>query len=161
MTAIRTACPEDFPRIMSLYEAVMNALVHAPCGPGWEKDIYPAAADVLPFLQRKEMYIGEAEGRIACAMALNRAQGDAQSMEIHLLAVHPDFRGRGLGRELVRFAFETAGKLGKKKICLDVTDGNLPAEKLYISMGFAYVKTRRDWFTGDDYLDFREFEYVL
>jgi len=62
---------------------------------------------------------------------------------------------------MVRFAMEKARQMGMQKICLDVTEGNLPAERLYTSMGFVYQKSRRDWYTESEYMDFREFEYGI
>ena len=62
-------------------------------------------------------------------------------MVIHMLGVHSDFAGKGLARKMVRFAVEEAKNRGMKAIRLDVLEGNLPAEKLYVSEGFVYVDT--------------------
>ncbi len=62
-------------------------------------------------------------------------------MVIHMLGVHSDFAGKGLARKMVRFAVEEAKSRGMKAIRLDVLEGNLPAERLYVSEGFVYVDT--------------------
>jgi ribosomal protein S18 acetylase RimI-like enzyme len=59
----------------------------------------------------------------------------SEFMVIHMLGVHNDFVGRGLAKEMVRFAIETAGAAGMKAIRLDVLKGNVPAERLYPAMG--------------------------
>lgn len=161
MVNLRPACPGENEKIYAFFNAVIDAQSSARYSPGWEKDIYPDREMLDGFVSRGEMYIGEADGNIACAVVLNAAPGNADALEIHLLAVHPDFRGTGLGKHMVRFAMERAKRSGMTKICLDVTDGNLPAERLYTSMGFAYVRSRRDWFTEEEYMDFREFEYKV
>ena len=161
MLNLRPARPEENEKIYAFFNAVIDALSDAPYSPGWERDIYPDREMLEGFAGRGEMYIGEAGGNIACAVALNAAPENAAALEIHLLAVHPDFRGKGLGRAMVRFAMEKARQTGMQKICLDVTEGNLPAERLYTSMGFVYQKSRRDWYTESEYMDFREFEYGI
>ena len=156
MLQLRIARPDETGAVCTFFEEVIDALACAQYSPGWEKDIYPDRAMLEGFVQRGEMYTGEAAGRMACAVVIDEADA---CVGIHLLAVHPDFRGRGLGKDMVAFAIGEARRRGMEKICLDVTEGNLPAEKLYASMGFAFVKSRRDWFTEDEFMDFREYEY--
>ena len=58
--------------------------------------------------------------------------------EAHLinLAVHPDFRCRGLGRQILNYLCEMAVKQGLRKILLEVRESNSAARKLYESCGF-------------------------
>lgn len=156
MLKLRCARPEETGAVCAFYNEVIEGLAGAQYSPDWAKDIYPDRTMLEGYVQRGEMYTGEAAGRLACAVVIDEADA---CVGIHLLAVHPDFRGMGLGREMVAFAIEAARKRGAEKICLDVTEGNLPAERLYASMGFGFVQSRRDWFTDEDYMDFREYEY--
>jgi ribosomal protein S18 acetylase RimI-like enzyme len=41
----------------------------------------------------------------------------------------------GLAREMVQYAIDLAKRNGKRAIRLDVLRGNLPAEKMYTSLG--------------------------
>ena len=66
------------------------------------------------------------------------AVGDEVSV-IHLLAIHPSMRGRGLGREVVTWCIETARGWGKRAIHLDVVPGNLAAARIYTACGFDLV----------------------
>lgn len=155
---IRAARPDEAARVCAFYDAVIDHLQGAQFSPGWEKDIYPDGDMLRGFVQRGQMYIGIQDASIACGAVFSPDARDAAALEIHLLAVHPNFTGRGYGRALVNLAREIACAAGAKTIRLDVTQGNLPAEKLYQSMGFCFVKCRRDYFAPDDYMDFREYE---
>ena len=161
MLNLRVARMDEMNHVHAFFNAVIEALEGAEYTPCWEKDIYPDRAMLEGFVQRGEMYIGEAEGKIACAVALNQSAQHENCLEIHLLAVHPDMRGMKLGKAMVGFAIDFARRRGMGGVRLDVTEGNLPAEKLYTGLGFEYVQTRRDWFTDADYLDFREFIYKI
>jgi len=53
---------------------------------------------------------------------------------VHNLAVDPDAGVKGLGRRLLRGAFENAEAAGYRAVCLDVLDNN-PAVGFYLHMG--------------------------
>lgn len=57
-------------------------------------------------------------------------------LNVHDLAVLPDWRGRGVGRALLSAAEEHAREEGCCKLTLEVQDDNLPARGLYESFGF-------------------------
>jgi ribosomal-protein-alanine N-acetyltransferase len=64
--------------------------------------------------------------------------------EAHIgtIAVHPDFRGLGIGRELMLAALRQAAQDGCVKACLEVRSGNVVAQNLYRSLGFEVVGVR-------------------
>jgi ribosomal protein S18 acetylase RimI-like enzyme len=70
------------------------------------------------------------------------AQGffDADTPEL-AVAVHPRFRGRGVGRRLIRGLHQARRRAGTKHISLSVDAGN-PAVRLYQDLG--YREVRRD-----------------
>jgi ribosomal protein S18 acetylase RimI-like enzyme len=57
-------------------------------------------------------------------------------LNIHDLAVIPDYRGRGIGRRLLCGVEEAARKLGCCKVTLEVLEAN-PARKLYEAIGYS------------------------
>ncbi len=59
------------------------------------------------------------------------------------VAVHPDFRGMGIGTLLFRRLFEFAGNSDYQSIRLDVYDNNHGARRLYERLGFVAVQTKR------------------
>jgi ribosomal protein S18 acetylase RimI-like enzyme len=53
-----------------------------------------------------------------------------------MLGVHPDTRGRGIGKRLMHAAMDEARRAGKSVITLDTTEGMKAAQRLYEAMGF-------------------------
>lgn len=64
--------------------------------------------------------------------------------EIQLInvAVHPEKRGKGLGRLLMGKMIDTGVANGMHQIWLEVRTSNLPARKLYDKLGFSTVGRR-------------------
>ena len=56
------------------------------------------------------------------------------------IAVHPDYRGRGIGTELLNRIVSYASENGYLSVRLDVIGTNLEARKLYERFGFKVVK---------------------
>lgn len=63
-------------------------------------------------------------------------------LNIHDLAVHPDFRRKGLARQLMAHAEDVARELGCCKLTLEVLEGNGGARKLYDTIGFISYELR-------------------
>jgi len=61
------------------------------------------------------------------------------------VAVHPEYRQRGIGRALTKKAVEHAQSLGHRDIWLHVRAGNIPAIRLYESLGFIERTLRATW----------------
>ncbi|MDA8346892.1 MAG: ribosomal protein S18-alanine N-acetyltransferase [Thermaerobacter sp.] len=68
------------------------------------------------------------------------------------VAVHPDFRGRGVGRMLMQAAMDLARLSGGIRVTLEVRISNTIAQSLYESLGFHRVGVRRGYYTdnGED-----------
>jgi ribosomal protein S18 acetylase RimI-like enzyme len=56
---------------------------------------------------------------------------------INYLAVHPDYRGRGLGRLLVAAAEQRLSELGCPKVTLQVRASNKDAVEFYRTIGYS------------------------
>lgn len=80
---------------------------------------------------------------------------------IHALGVHPKFAGRGLAKELVSEVQRMARENGQKAIRLDVLEGNLPAEKTYVAMGFEYIKTLEMYYEDTGWTNYMLYECPL
>ena len=57
---------------------------------------------------------------------------------IHILAVHPDYFGKGVGKALLDQAAELGRRQGVRAIRLDTYEENVPAVRLYEKSGFSY-----------------------
>lgn len=60
--------------------------------------------------------------------------------EIYVISVHPDFRGRSLGRVMVTQGLDALRRKGVGQAILFVDESNAPARALYRSLGFVLVR---------------------
>ncbi len=73
--------------------------------------------------------------------------------EAHLstIAVHPDWRGRGLGEYLLLTAIDYAARRGARRVTLEVRITNRVAQNLYIKSGFVRTDVRPAYYSdGED-----------
>lgn len=171
---IRPAGTEDFPAVSQFYEEMIDAQAGAEYSPRWTKGVYPSREDLRGHIAGGRMFLGFLAGGLAAAMALTESdvegyeavpwQVDAAPEEavfLHLLAVHPRFFRRGLGREMVSFAMDRARSRGARALRLDVIKDNLPALRLYASLGFSAVGESRLYYEDIGWTEFILMEYAL
>ena len=170
----RAASERDLAEAWRFYEQVCAAQTESRYGPGWHFGIYPALEDIEDHTRRGELMLYLADGRIAGAAVLTErddpmyasvlwptaAAPEAVSV-VHLLAVHPDFRGRGLAGALLDELIRLARDKGKRCVRLDVVLGNLPAERLYLGRGFRFVQERTVYYEDTGETVVRLFELLL
>jgi len=65
---------------------------------------------------------------------------------LHNIAVHPDFRGRGVGRGLIEAVESLCRQRDFRRILLEVRKGNEAARRLYLGLGFEAAGTRKDFY---------------
>jgi [ribosomal protein S18]-alanine N-acetyltransferase len=70
--------------------------------------------------------------------------------ELMLVAVAPERRAMGLGRQLLESAAAQAHVRGARSMFLEVRDGNTAARALYQASGFAEIGRRRDYYGGPE-----------
>ena len=80
--------------------------------------------------------------------------------ELHVqnVAVHPQHRGRGLGRFLVEEALEFGKAAGCGGAFLEVRGSNTDARRLYVSMGFRETGKRKNYYSRprEDAIQYRK-----
>ena len=73
----------------------------------------------------------------------------ANDMDIHNVAVNPDYRRRGVGRGMLEFVIQEAEGIGSESITLEVRKSNEAAQALYRSLGFEICGVRRRYYSND------------
>lgn len=68
---------------------------------------------------------------------------EEQACELHNLSLLPDRRHRGIGRELLLHAFETARKLGCNVLKIGIVEENTVLRAWYGKNGFKHTGTRK------------------
>ena len=69
---------------------------------------------------------------------------------IATIAVHPDYRGRGIGQHLLVTAIIAAIQKGAQSATLEVRANNLIAQQLYRRFGFVVVGNRPHYYRDNN-----------
>lgn len=83
------------------------------------------------------------DGESAVGFVLARQAAD--EIELLLIAIRPDFRGRGLGRKLLERFIASAAERDAAKVFLEMRANN-PAENFYRSAGFEQIGIRHEYY---------------
>jgi len=86
-------------------------------------------------------------GNITLILLRNREKG---SYFVANVAVHPDYRGRGIGRRLTERAIRHVKEHQGRQIFLQVRDDNPVAIQLYRTIGFEEISRRTMWIYRPD-----------
>ena len=65
----------------------------------------------------------------------------SSALEVERIYFHQSYKGLGLGRKLMEFAFELAQKQGKESVILKAMDSSKDAIGFYHKMGFQQIGT--------------------
>ncbi|RTL06867.1 GNAT family N-acetyltransferase [Candidatus Dependentiae bacterium] len=76
---------------------------------------------------------------------------DNKTGMILFLATRPEFRGKGYGKMLIMSAIEELKKMGAKKVNLVTRTTNLPAQHVYVSLGFDEITRDEQGFVYYEY----------
>ena len=88
-------------------------------------------------------YVCEIDGRAVAYAGMMLVPGEGQVTNV---AVHPDFRRRGMGRMLTEALCREARERALEQISLEVRESNLSAIALYQSLGFYEAGRRRRFY---------------
>jgi ribosomal-protein-alanine N-acetyltransferase len=132
---------EDVDRIM----AVMQAAFDPVYGEAWNRR---QVSDALLMPNTRYMLAGEDGGEPALrqpAVGFALSRGALDEEELLLIAVLPDYRGRGIGAALLQRFIEAARARGRGRLFLEMREGN-PAHSLYRRFGFEPIGRRRNYY---------------
>jgi GNAT superfamily N-acetyltransferase len=90
-------------------------------------------------------FVWAESGRIVGNISTQRSSAHAHDWLIANVAVHPDFRRRGIARALTEAALGLARKQGGQVALLQVNHDNAAALALYTQLGFARYGSRTEW----------------
>lgn len=152
----RPAGQED---IDNICELVASAIAHMREQKIFQWDeIYPTREDFLNDLKENSLFVGLVEGEIAVTFTVNRTcdpeydDGEWQYPEeeyriIHRLCVNPEFQGRGVAGQTLRYIEEELRRQGIGAVRLDTFVENPPAVALYTGNGYE-KRGFADWRMG-------------
>ena len=145
----RKAVRDDLDAIEQIYDHSHDAEEAGQSTTGWVRNIYPVREVAEAALERDDMYVGEAGGRIIATGVINQIQVDVYEdcdwvfkgpeedvWVLHTLAVDPEVRGSGAGPAFVRFYEDIARDAGASILRIDTNAINSRARKMYAKLGY-------------------------
>ena len=87
--------------------------------------------------------VAEEEGRVAGYIGSQTCGDESDVMNV---AVHPDFRRRGIAETLVNALVEQLKAIESRCLTLEVRASNVPAISLYEKLGFSEVGRRKNYY---------------
>jgi ribosomal-protein-alanine acetyltransferase len=121
-----------------------------------EREIFSMPWSAKDFLEMVEAdyahyYVAEIDGRIAGCCGIRNVAGEG---EITNVMVAAGDRRKGIGRKMMEYMLERADRMGIGDCTLEVRVSNLPAIRLYESLGFKGEGVRPDFYDkpGEDAL---------
>lgn len=85
------------------------------------------------------------DGRVAGYVMYWQIRDEVQ---INNVAVHPDFRGKGIGEAALRLVLKEVREKGAVFATLEVRASNAAAVRLYEKLGFKVLGTRKGYYTN-------------
>jgi ribosomal-protein-alanine N-acetyltransferase len=87
--------------------------------------------------------VAEEEGRVSGYIGSQTCGDESDVMNV---AVHPDFRRRGIAEALVNRLVEELKAIDSHSLTLEVRASNVPAISLYEKLGFSEVGRRKNYY---------------
>ena len=165
---------EDLDTTAQFYDKVTAYLDRTVNYPQWTAGEYPGRESTRRSIEEGVQYICVDGEKTVGAFVLNDdpngdySRGDwhadlkeGEYLVIHTLATDPDMRNKGLARFMVEYCINVAKSMGYKAIRLDAVPTNVPARRLYESLGFLFAG-EKDLLRGiEDIPTFVLYEYNL
>ncbi|MBI1956011.1 MAG: ribosomal protein S18-alanine N-acetyltransferase [Acidobacteria bacterium] len=134
-------------------EAVLGIASASPEAAAWNRQAYEK---ILANPGSSSCRVAEQGGGVVGFVCFRML---GEEVELLNLAVHPSFRGQGIGEFLVKQTLFEVVEKGGRRIFLEVRDANLPALRLYERLGFEPVGRRPGYYSqprGDAIVMVRE-----
>ena len=170
----RKAKASDIDDVTAIYDAILTKEEAGRTTTGWRRGIYPVRSAAETALARGDLFVAEADGRVAAAAVLNQIQVDvyagapwefeAPDEEIfvmHTLVVDPAAGGHGPGRAFENFYEQEAARQGCRYLRIDTNVRNTRARRLYHSLGYKEIGVVSCTFNGLSNIDLVLLEKAL
>ena len=170
---LKKACSNDFDRITIFYKYVIDNTDTMAVYGRWIYGLHPTDEMIRSYIDSGTMYyVMNGENISACA-ALTFKQGDDyhpvewsvnisddEVAVVHILCVDPKRQKQGLAKEFMRRLIDIAKDNNMKAVRLDALCSNIPAHRLYESLGFEKRGTQNWYASNTGNIDFYLFEYL-
>ena len=165
------AAPNEFESIRAFYWDLIDSMRQDGKGDniGWKKGIYPSdeflkdslAGGTLFTLKDDCVILNSTANEGYNGIKWSKALADSEILIPHALAVTPPRHGQGIGKCFMAKIFDFARESGKNAMRLDILATNTAAEKLYTSVGFRFVETKKLFYEDTGLTEYKMFELDL
>ena len=136
MRVVQAGSSEQIEQARTLFEEYATWLEISLCFQNFDKEVAELPGDYAPPSGR--LLLAFVHDQITGCVAL-RDIGNG-TCEMKRLYLRPNFRGKGLGRELAQAIIDEARLIGYQRMCLDTLPGRMDhALTLYRSLGFKEI----------------------
>lgn len=136
----RAESPEQIAQARELFLEYANSLGFSLCFQSFDQELASLPGDYAP--PEGRLLLAAINGDPAGCVALHNLEADI--CEMKRLYVRPQYRGKGLGRELAEKIIAEARQLGYKKLRLDTVEPVMKAAvAMYRQLGFRDIQPYR------------------
>ena len=123
------------------FEQVLGTRIYSLLFPDWRKTQKEVVEKYCQENEERRVWVAELQGRVTgfIVYTLNSQENGQQNTgEVDLLAVHPDYQNRGIGTALNKFALEKMKASGMKLavVATGGDPGHAPARRTYEKAGY-------------------------
>ena len=164
----------DFAVVREKYIEVIEHTKDMNIHARWIYGQHPTDAMIQSYIDRQEMYLFMDGQNVAGMTGLTMYQGeeyhgviwsqrlkDDEVASLHILAVTPEYQGKGVSRRMMEAIISLAMEKGKKAIRLDTLASNIPARHMYKKFGFEYRGKQNLYAENTGWTDFLYYELPL
>lgn len=164
----------DLSNILSFYQLVIRETSDMSRYGRWIYGLHPTEEMIEDYVRQGVMYRLEEGQDTEAVVVVTPYQGedyhgidwqvelaDDEVAVVHLLAVNPLLQKRGYAKTIMKEVIELARTKGLKAVRLDALECNVPAHRLYESLGFKKRDVRHWYASNTGWIDFYLFEYLL
>lgn len=152
----RASCPEDISEIAELLDISFSASLDLAARQmlrqvSWLASLGKRAWDLCCLLgavnpeEWNHSVVWQENGRIVGNVTLTHRRPQKGAWLVSNVAVTPDYRRRGIARQLTRFAIAQIRSWGGRELYLQVDADNLSAANIYKEFGFREIDCRVTW----------------
>ena len=158
---IRKATFNDLDAVERLYNETHDAEEAGIITTGWKRTVYPVRSTAQAALERDDLFVMEADGRIIGSGIINQIQVDVyegapwkypvpddQVCVLHTMMISPAEFGKGYAREFLQFYEEYALKHGCTELRIDTNARNKAARAMYRKHGYSEIDIVPTTFNG-------------
>ena len=158
---IRKATFNDLDAVERLYNETHDAEEAGIITTGWKRTVYPVRATAQAALERDDLFVMEADGRIIGSGIINQIQVDVyegapwkypvpddQVCVLHTMMISPAEFGKGYAREFLQFYEDYALEHGCTELRIDTNARNTAARAMYRKHGYSEIDIVPTTFNG-------------